>query len=221
MIYQGNIMNLSNLIWLTGSDRNRLIRSMLLIASYDEESAYKHIYVKCGEKTIDDAYAPSLYLAALTNGGGYTFENAERFIEKREDRAYLDVLRLSDEWNGQHFQKVSAYPNGKITHPFNRWKYGLVSENGCAIEGGRLLSRDCLQIDFANRMLAYDGIPIYSLYYLDFGRKSTRSEHECVWNLARRLLEAPHETPMDTLCAWFQECDPSRKVEDRLAFGLD
>lgn len=225
MIYQGNIMNLSNLIWLIGSDRNRLIRSMLLIASYDEESAYKHIYVKCGEKTIDDACAPSLYLAALTSGGGYTFENAERFIEEHADRAFLDVLHLPDEWNGRHFQKASAYPDGKITHPFNRWSYGLVSGNGCAIEQGHFKSRDCLQIDFADRMLvcdlACDRLPIYSLFYYDFGHKCTADERARVWTLARELLEIPHEIPMDTLCAWFQACDPSRKIDDRLAFALD
>lgn len=145
-LYQGNIMNLSNLVRSPELDKEYDGRALLLIQTHDaaEPSARRYFCAEFGSTTLDDGYT-SLYLAVITQDGGYTIENAEKYLEPRAEKHLppdmeelsFNVLRLPEEMNGMHFQKELRSLDAEDRF-FNRWNYGLVSENGCLISYERI-----------------------------------------------------------------------------------
>lgn len=219
MLYYGTLMNISNLYRTFDAGDCHADRSAFFImtgetwANVDFERT-NWIRIHYGAVGIDDAWMNPLYLATLRENGGYQVECADRYLEtwneewtnKFHPKRVIDIRHLPDAVAGTTFHKALSYSK-QTQYSFNRWRSGVVSENGC----GALLEPEhsfekYLRVDFADHALVCDGRAISRLELLpDRDDTHTDNGNDKVLMLAQQLLETPCEVSERQLRAWLAE----------------
>lgn len=125
------IMDLSNLIWTEGAEPAYGENCVLLMQDFEHsfwkdsgaaEADMRYFLICCGGHTVEDGCTGNIptYLAVRRQDGSYTLERVERYMEEREGRLVLDLLKLPGQIGGITLRRVASaqYPN------YNRWRSG-------------------------------------------------------------------------------------------------
>lgn len=138
------IIDLSNLIWTDGIGPAYGENCVLLMQDFEhyaecrsgEDSGtpkadMRYFLICYGEHRIEDGQTGCVptYLAVRRRDGSYMLERMERYMEEREGRLILDLLKLPGQIGGITLQRVTSvqYPR------CNRWRNGTF----CRESGGQ------------------------------------------------------------------------------------
>ena len=226
MVYQGSIMNLSNMIWTTDAGLLYVDGTAFLLQTYEEETPReggRYCKIHYGSELIDDCSAQyPLRTVALTKNGGYTITRAEPYQQRHDPDSpdggwVLDVCSLPWEGSGLSFRyKFDASDPRRFIH----WCSGAVSEYGCCVEVLPRCSMDphIWKGYFAANAFLCDGQQVRRMGY--FVDKHSETP-EALRQLMLRALKGSYQTTAAELRALFDECGKADAADYLMLWTLN
>lgn len=129
MTINGQVINVSNLIWTDGVKKTWVKRSVFVVQDFRHPNAagviangqYKYFDLCCGSERIEYGLTDyPVYLAVITEDGRYRLEQLEPYIKERGGKLVFDVLDLPDQIHGLLVQKAEDFCNTPWDRRFNR-----------------------------------------------------------------------------------------------------
>lgn len=145
MIIGGAVINLSNLVWPDTVDPVQKERSAFLVPDFQNEEflsgEMNRFLISFGERCFEDGMTSRAYLAVLRGDGKYMMEPMEGYLEERNGKIVLDLLKLPDEISGVRLRKAVHFRRTAS----NRWRDGVfhsVEDGGRTVwelDGGNMV----------------------------------------------------------------------------------
>lgn len=144
MVISGAVINLSNLIWSDTADLFQKERSAFLVEDFwneDLQANDRNFFdISFGEHCFEDGIADRAYLAVLRRDGSYVIEPMRGYMDVRNGRMVLDLLKLPSEIQGVRLHKAACFRRTRL----DQWRDGGFrreggGQTGWVMEGGNMV----------------------------------------------------------------------------------